>query len=137
MLIHAEVLDHWCPRCSVDDQQCDARCTSMSECGTTNGPEVDWQHTAPGSNAVPNNARTNVTPILSNKLSSPCRDFMPRSWPEQFEMLRSGKKFSSADGTMCACTRAVPLATERSDCRDTCRAVQFESRSGRTHAREA
>ena len=61
----------WCPKCFEDDQQCDVLCTSTSECGTTNGPEVGWQLIAPSSNAFPNGARTNISPNIVEQIVQP------------------------------------------------------------------
>ena len=58
-----------CPKCSEDDQQSDAvPCTSTSERGTTNGPEVGI---APSSNAFPHNARTNISPNIAEQIVQP------------------------------------------------------------------
>ena len=61
----------YCPTCFDDDQQCDVPCTSTSECGTTNGPEVGWQHIAPSSSAFPHNARTNISPNIVEQIVQP------------------------------------------------------------------
>ena len=62
----------WCPKCSwTTNSVMSGPCTSMSRCGASNSPEVDWQHSAPGSTAFQNRAGNNVSPNIVQQIVQP------------------------------------------------------------------
>ena len=71
MLVPAKILGHSVPSASWTTNTAMPACTSTSKRGTTNSPEVDGQHTAPGSDAFPNVARTNVSANIVEQIVQP------------------------------------------------------------------